>query len=114
MTNEELVAEVAELKSALFAVGSLAQTLADQVTKGHEDHALAAERIMGIIQGQTALIHALAAAFLRNNDLGQKVFDLMLGIKVQLMEGALDSGSEANFNNTVQNMRVWVEEVNNF
>lgn len=114
MTTEELVAEVAELKSVLFAVGNLAKTMGDQMKEDREDHALAAERIMGMIRGQTALIHALATAFLRNNDLGQKVFDIMLNIKAKLMEGELDSGSETNFNIVIQNRCVLVEEVNNF
>ena len=105
MTNEELTAELAELKSALFAVGDLAQTLAAEIKRINERQMFALDSLQGTSCAQEAVIHALMAPLLRNSDLNQKLFQIMFDGNTKTRRAEMAPDALKNFDTTVNSAR---------
>lgn len=109
MTHDELVEEVAALKSALFTTGDLAQTLAAELTNTRNQLTFVLESLQGTQYGQEAVIHALMAPVLRSDELSGKQFAIMLDGCVNMRRDDLPADSLGNFDTTIESARKMVD-----
>lgn len=105
MTNEELTAEVVELKSALFAVSDLAQKLGAEIQAINERQVFVLNSIQGTTYAQEAIVHALMAPVLRNNELSQKQFQIFFDGLVEQRRAQMAPDAIGNFDTAVNSAR---------
>jgi hypothetical protein len=109
MTHEELTSEVAELKTALYSVGELAQTLVAELKATNDRLIYLLDTMQGTQYGQEAVIHALMTPVLLSNDRNLNMFQKVLDGNATTRRAELNEDSLGNFEKTIDNAQTMTQ-----